>query len=167
MRTPLALVVCCATSCASLVGIHDDNGDARGPSPGSGDGGGAASCTQGLSGSAAACPTQLVAGVNQSCVIGGDRNLYCWGYEIGNGSSSSANMAAYVPTMFLPKQLSTSTTPWQAGGAIGTTCSYNADQGSLCWGDNEAGQLETLNVTVPTPMPIPAGGAFPVTVGAG
>jgi alpha-tubulin suppressor-like RCC1 family protein len=154
-------------SCAKLVGIHDydgvdagqrdsDSGSGSNPIP---------DCSVGLS-QGGVCPTQLVAGVNQSCVFGAGM-LYCWGYPSPGAVATMSDRPVAVPAMNPPVQVSTSTTPWASTSDVGTTCFVDNTSNVWCWGDSESDQLQMNSTTagMPTPMMLPGSGVLSVAVG--
>ncbi len=96
-------------------------------------------------GAQSAGATDIAVGLNTTCAITGDGDVFCWGQnsqgQLGNGDtlqgSSNTPVLALLPGSVTAKQIS-----------VGSqhSCAVTTDGDLYCWGNNSAGQLGTGSV---------------------
>lgn len=109
------------------------------------------------------CIVGLAVGGKHACALAKDGTVRCWGEnqfgQLGNGVADAAFVATNQPT---PVTLSLSSVAAISASAFyssyGSTCARTGANATLCWGNNQAGQLglnADAGVVDNLPHPIP------------
>jgi alpha-tubulin suppressor-like RCC1 family protein len=98
-------------------------------------------------------PTRPFGGGRHSCVLGGVRDVFCYGAndfgQLGVGTTSGPLLTPVSP-------LGGSRAAAVADGGLGNhTCIIDLAGQVLCWGNNESGQLGMDSAGGPVPVPTP------------
>ncbi len=107
-------------------------------------------------GAQAAGAIDISAGLNTTCAITGDGDVFCWGAnlqgQLGNGDSS-VEYADTPSLTLLPGQV----TAKQVSVGGQHSCAVTTDGDLYCWGNNSVGQLGTGSVSGSQFRPVKAG----------
>jgi alpha-tubulin suppressor-like RCC1 family protein len=98
----------------------------------------------------------ISAGSYHACAVGSDGNGYCWGYnnhgQLGNGSSGSG-ADSNIPVLVSQGAVPVGVTFTSISAGVWHTCGRLSNNRTLCWGNNQSGQLgnrETVNRPTPS-----------------
>ena len=91
-------------------------------------------------GSSARTGVAIDAGVGHTCVHLDDSSVVCWGYNGWGGVGSGSFTDMFVPTFVTSLGSGSSTTATSISTGYGHTCAIT-NNGLLCWGKADAGQL--------------------------
>lgn len=108
--------------------------------------------------------TEIAAGLNHTCAVGGNGTLWCWGRNAQGQCGDGTTTAQSAPKQALPA----GATDWKSVSANGDfTCGLRGNGTLWCWGRNDVAQLGVGDTVTPVSTPQQVGSAIYTALSAG